>query len=177
VILAVDILLLAIALVIAVRAIITRDLLESIFLFAGYSFMLAVIWFELRSVDVSFTEAAVGAGVSTILLVAVIALTLRFEEETEKSALRDYFAIAACAVFFLLLAFGVPDLPKIGDPNAPHNLHVVPRYIEGSYEESGVINIVTAILANYRGYDTLGEVTVIFTAGISVLLLLRRVLK
>ena len=176
-ILAVDILLLAIAIVLAVRAIITKDILESIILFAGYSFMLAVIWFELRSVDVSFTEAAVGAGVSTILLVAAIALTRRMEEEVEKSALRDYLTVIACIVFFLLLAFGIPDLPKIGDPNAPHNLHVVPRYIKGSYVESGVVNIVTAILANYRGYDTLGEVTVIFTAGISVMLLLRRSLK
>ncbi|RLI83831.1 DUF4040 domain-containing protein [Archaeoglobales archaeon] len=176
-ILLVDIILLAIAIVLASRAIFTRDILEATVLFAGYSFLLAVIWFELRSVDVSFTEAAVGAGVSTILLVAAIALTLRHEEEEEKSVFRNYFAVIACITFFMVLAFGLPDLPKIGDPNAPQNLHVVPRYIKGSYEESGVINIVTAILANYRGYDTLGEVTVIFTAGISVLLLLRRVLK
>jgi multicomponent Na+:H+ antiporter subunit B len=174
-ILAVDILLLAVAILLAVKAIQTKDLIESIILFSGYSFILAVIWFELNSVDVSFTEAAVGAGVSTILLVAVVSLTLRHEEEETKSPIRSYLAILACIVFFAILAVGVPDMPKIGDPNAPHHQHVVPRYIEKSYEETGVENIVTAILANYRGYDTLGEVTVIFTAGISVILLIRRV--
>jgi|Deesub1362B_J571_1020462.scaffolds.fasta_scaffold01470_7 multicomponent Na+:H+ antiporter subunit B len=174
-ILAVDILLLGVAILLAVKAIHTKDLVESTVLFAGYSFVLAVIWFELNSVDVSFTEAAVGAGVSTILLVAVIALSLRYEEEEERSMVRNYLAAIACITFFIVLALGVQDLPIIGDPNAPHHQHVVPRYIENTYEETGVVNIVTAILANYRGYDTLGEVTVIFTAGISVILLLRRV--
>lgn len=70
--------------------------------------------------------------------------------------------------------YGAMDLPSFGDPNAPANKHVVPRYLEGSLEESGVPNVVTAVLANYRGYDTLGETTVIFTAGISVILLVRR---
>jgi multicomponent Na+:H+ antiporter subunit B len=73
-----------------------------------------------------------------------------------------------------LLIYGTTDMPDLGDPDAPANLHVVPRYIEESYHETGVVNIVTAILASYRGYDTLGETTVIFTAGISVALLLRR---
>ena len=73
-----------------------------------------------------------------------------------------------------LLIWSAQDMPDMGDPNAPTNLHVAPYYIEHSEEEVGVENIVSAILANYRGYDTLGETTVIFTAGVSVLLLLRR---
>lgn len=88
--------------------------------------------------------------------------------------MRRYLAILSCVLFWAILAYGVPDLPDLGDPDAPANKHVVPRYIEGSYKESGVPNIVTAILANYRGYDTLGETTVIFTAGITVMLLIRR---
>jgi multicomponent Na+:H+ antiporter subunit B len=73
-----------------------------------------------------------------------------------------------------LLIWSAQDMPDVGDPNAPTNLHVAPYYIEHSEEEVGVENMVSAILADYRGYDTLGETTVIFTAGVSVLLLLRR---
>ena len=73
-----------------------------------------------------------------------------------------------------LLIWSAQDMPDMGDPNAPTNLHVAPYYIEHSEEEVGVENMVSAILADYRGYDTLGETTVIFTAGVSVLLLLRR---
>ena len=55
---------------------------------------------------------------------------------------------------------------------APIHQHVAPRYIEESPKEVGVPNMVTSVLASYRGWDTLGEVTVIFTAGIAVMILL-----
>ncbi len=64
-------------------------------------------------------------------------------------------------------------LPLVGDPNSPASTHVTPRYIEKSHEEAGSPNFVTAVLANYRGYDTLGETTVIFTAGTATVLILR----
>ena len=72
----------------------------------------------------------------------------------------------------LTLAWGTLDIPRFGDPEAPAQLHVAPRYIEDSAQEIGVPNIVTSVLASYRGFYTLGEVTVIFTAGLGVLLLL-----
>ena len=73
-----------------------------------------------------------------------------------------------------VLAYGTLDMPSFGAADAPAHRHVAPRYIERSYEETGVVNMVTAVLASYRGYDTLGETVVIFTAGIAVLFLLRR---
>ena len=73
-----------------------------------------------------------------------------------------------------LLMYATIDMPAFGDPDAPPNLHVTPRYLERGEEETGVSNIVTAVLASYRGYDTLGETTVIFTAGMAVVLLLMR---
>jgi multicomponent Na+:H+ antiporter subunit B len=76
-----------------------------------------------------------------------------------------------------LLAFGALDMPAWGDPNTPANSHVSPRYIEESFHETEVPNMVTAVLADYRSYDTLGETTVVFTAGICCLLLLRRFRK
>lgn len=73
-----------------------------------------------------------------------------------------------------LLIYGVEDMPGWGDPNSPPSLHVSPRYIEKTMEETDTPDMVTSVLADYRGYDTLGETTVIFTAGVACLLLLRR---
>ena len=72
-----------------------------------------------------------------------------------------------------LLIYGIKDMPQWGDPNSPASLHVSPRYIEKTIEETATPDMVTSVLADYRGYDTLGETTVIFTAGIACLLLLR----
>ncbi|MFU8766869.1 MAG: hydrogenase subunit MbhD domain-containing protein [Candidatus Methanoperedens sp.] len=77
----VDLVMLLLVIILAIASITVKDLLESTVLFAGFSFMMAVIWVSMNSVDVAFTEAAVGAGVSTILLVAAIACTKRYEEE------------------------------------------------------------------------------------------------
>jgi multicomponent Na+:H+ antiporter subunit B len=85
--------------------------------------------------------------------------------------------IFALLVAFLtggLLIYGIEDMPKWGDPHSPASLHVSPRYIEKTIEETHTWDMVTSVLADYRGYDTLGETTVIFTAGIACLLLLRR---
>lgn len=73
-----------------------------------------------------------------------------------------------------LLIYGQTDMPDWGDPNSPPSMHVSPRYIEKAPEETGTPNMVTAVLADYRGFDTLGEATVIFTAGVACLLLLRQ---
>lgn len=74
----------------------------------------------------------------------------------------------------ILLIYGTEDFPRWGDPSQPASVHVSPRYIEKTVEETAVPNIVTAVLADYRGYDTMFETTVIFTAGIVVMMLLRR---
>jgi multicomponent Na+:H+ antiporter subunit B len=73
-----------------------------------------------------------------------------------------------------LLIWAGQDMPDFGDPDAPAHHHVADWYIENSEEDVAVENMVTSILADYRGYDTFGETTVIFTAGISVILILRR---
>lgn len=73
-----------------------------------------------------------------------------------------------------LLMYATIDMPNWGDPNSPPNSHVSPRYIEKVIPETATPNMVTAVLADYRGYDTLGETVVIFTAGIVCLMLLRR---
>lgn len=73
----------------------------------------------------------------------------------------------------VLLVLGSLGMPDTGSPDSPPSRHVSPRYIERGFEETDVPNMVTAVLADYRSFDTLGEVTVIFTATMAVLLILR----
>jgi len=76
-----------------------------------------------------------------------------------------------------ILIYSTVDMPPWADPSSPASVHVSPRYIEKTLEETATPNMVTSVLADYRGYDTLGETTVIFTAGMCCILLLRRVSK
>jgi len=68
--------------------------------------------------------------------------------------------------------YGTLDMPPYGDPDNPVHHHVAPHYLEESEHEIDIPNVVTSVLASYRGYDTMGETTVIFTAMVGVLLLM-----
>ena len=72
-----------------------------------------------------------------------------------------------------LLFYSTVWFPNWSDPNQPASIHVSPRYIEKTLAETKVPNAVTSVLADYRGYDTMFETSVIFTAGIAVMMLLR----
>lgn len=73
-----------------------------------------------------------------------------------------------------LLWFAGQSLPLRGDPESPAARHVSPRYIEQGLNETGTVNMVTTIIADYRSFDTLGEVLVIFTAGIACFFIMMR---
>lgn len=83
------------------------------------------------------------------------------------------FGIIAVALCGGLLVYGTVDFPNWGDAASPASTHVSPYYIEHTLEDTAVPNIVTAVLADYRGFDTMFETTVIFAAGIACLFLLR----
>lgn len=134
-----------------------------------FSLLSALLLVTLDAVDVAFTEAAVGAGISTVLMLGTLALTARFERPSSHSPV---IPLVVVLVTGAALVYGTLDMPNFGDPNAPAQVHVSPDYIGRSPHEVDVPNIVTAILASYRGYDTLGETAVVFTAGIGVLLLI-----
>jgi multicomponent Na+:H+ antiporter subunit B len=134
-----------------------------------FSLLSAALLVNLDAVDVAFTEAAVGAGISTVLMLATLALTTRREKDRTRP--RSLPLIVVFLTGFALI-YGTLDMPRFGDPNAPVHTHVAPKYLADTEKEIGMPNVVTAVLASYRGFDTLGEVTVIFTAGICVLLLL-----
>lgn len=146
----------------------TRNLFSVIVLSGVYSFLMATVLVALDAVDVAMTEAAVGAGVSTVLLLGALHLC---KSEEAKPAHKPWLPLAVSVSTGVLLVYGAFGLPDFGDPEAPIHKNVVPRYLEN---EVDVPNVVTAVLASFRGYDTLGETTVVFTAGVGVIALLRR---
>ncbi len=167
----INITLLAFLAITAVAMVRMSNLFAIIMLFGIFSFLSAGLFVVMDAADVAFTEAAVGAGISTVLMLATLALT---KDHKEKKPLghRPWLPLAVVIITGAALVYGTIDIPAFGDAKAPPQLHVAPYYIEKSMPETGVPNMVTAVLASYRGFDTLGETAVIFTAGVAVLLLI-----
>lgn len=160
--------LMAVTVVVLARS---RNLFAVIVLGGIYSFLMATVLVALDAVDVAMTEAAVGAGISTVLMLAALHLG---RSEEAKAAHRPWLPLTVAATTGAVLVYGSLGLPAFSDPNAPIHSHVAPRYLKDGERETEVPNVVTAVLASYRGYDTLGETTVVFTAGAGVIALLRR---
>ena len=154
-----------------VAVLLVKDLMSSIMIFSVYSLMIAIEWCRLNAVDVAITEAAVGAGISTVLFLVILGRT-KYVDEGKKRL--NIPALLVAVGFAALLLYGTIDLPHLREGNIAPNTHVVtPYYLEHTYEEAGQLNAVAAILAYYRGYDTLFETTVVATAGFCLILLLR----
>lgn len=165
-----DIALLAMLLVTAVSIAWFKDLFAATMLAGIYGLLSAGFFMTMGAVDVAFTEAAVGAGISPLLILLTLALCGRHQRADRN---RARLALALVIPLGALLIIATHDMPAFGAADAPAQLHVAPHYIQESMREIGIPNIVTSVLASYRGYDTLGEVVVIFTAGLGVLSLLR----
>ena len=175
-----------------------RSLWAAVMLTGIYSFLGATWMLILDAPDVAFTEAAVGAGIATVLMLSTLALTGTTMKERKSSSL---LPLAVVGLTGAALVYGTADMPYFGDPAAPVHQHLMREFMEdtvpsihlgesnnsatadhGMESEAddsnhhsgvGVDNVVTAILASYRGYDTLGETVVVFTASIGVVLILR----
>jgi len=166
--------LLGIILVAALATALLRDVLGSIISFAAYSLSLAMLWVVLQAPDVGLTEAAVGAGVSTILLLLTIAKTVRPSSDAVLESV-DWRAVLLVGAFVLALGTTIPALPAVGAADAPVvSSEVTQHYLEHAEKDTGVKNVVTAVLAAYRGFDTLGEAVVVFSAGVATLVVFNR---
>lgn len=148
-----------------------KELFAVVMLSGIYGLLSASLFVSLDAVDVAFTEAAVGAGISPLLMLATLTM-LGKKDPSAHHPRRAGLALLLVVVTGGLLVVGTLDMPAFGNPDAPAHHHVAPRYINESPLEVGVPNLVAAVLASYRGFDTLGEVGVIFTAGVVVLTLL-----
>jgi multicomponent Na+:H+ antiporter subunit B len=156
--------------VIAIAIIRLRDLFAAVMLMGIFSLLSASLFTVMDAVDVAFTEAAVGAGISTLLMLATLSLTS--SKESTRYQRPKPLALVAVMLTGAALVYATFDMPRYGDPAAPIHHHVADDYIEFTGEEIGVPNLVTAVLASFRGYDTWGETTVIFTACVGVMMLL-----
>ena len=72
-----------------------------------------------------------------------------------------------------LLLYATQDFPSWGDPASPASTHIATYHLTKAFEETSVPNVVTAVLADYRGFDTMFETGVIFCAGLGCFVLLR----
>ena len=190
-VLVLDIFLLLLVAATAVAVITVRSLFSASVLAGIYSLLMALVWTNMHALDVAFTEASVGAGISTILLLGAVVLTKRISKQEVKP---HYPALFICVATGALLIYGTADMPRFGDPNSPIQTYRVPKLLHqevgkhptAAPREQGhghgveddfnghVPNTVTSLLAAYRGFDTMFETAVIFVAGVSLLLLLRR---
>lgn len=243
----IDTVLLLLVTVTAIAIIEVRNLYTSAMLTSVYSLLMALVWVNMHSMDVAFTEAAVGGGISTILLIGTLVHTAR--EEKPLKVRVHWKAAIVTALTGAALIYGTFDMPRFGDPKAPIHHFRVPEmmaqtvgFVNGTkgkqappegfdarayrsfngavtsvpddpkdtaWRETSVLaqhgiivpevlgshpqhaeaghhlhppddfnghvpNSVTSLLAAYRGYDTMFETTVIFTAGVSLIMLLRR---
>ncbi len=167
----VTIVLLTFLVAIAIAIIVLRDLLGGVILLGLYSLVAAGLFVVMDAVDVAFTEAAVGSGISTILFLGALSFT---KHEQKPRGHDSIAAVVFVVITGALLIYGTLDMPHYGDINSPAQTHpeLAQHYIHKSIDETGMPNIVTSVLASYRGYDTLGETVVVFTAGIAVLSIL-----
>lgn len=158
--------LLTLLVITAVAIVRTENLFVAVMLSSIFSLLMAVNLFILDAADVALTEAAIGAGITGVIFLSALALTAK-REKTKTHP--QWFIIGIVSTTVLALFYASFDKPKLGDPNAPIHLHVAPWYLEKTPELVGIPNVVTAVLATFRGYDTLGEVFVVFAASIGVL--------
>lgn len=189
----IDLILLAMVTATAIAAVRVRSLLAATMLTSIYSFLMALVWTNMDSMDVAFTEASVGAGISTVLLLGAL-LHVGTEEKLPRRV--HWPAILVVAATGAMLLYGTCDMPRFGAADTPVQRNPVsvsyirqdcPRVEDrkghhkgevilgrGDYYHGHCPNFVTSVIVSYRGFDTMFETTVIFIAGMSMILFLRR---
>jgi len=167
--------LLAFVVLTALVTALARDVLAAVIVFGAYSLGMAALYTFYRAPDVALTEAAISAGVTTVLLLLTLAKTTRIDHEVVFESVNVPAAGAAGLLFVgLLLTMG--DIPAVGSPDAPvwSNPDVSQWYLAETYAQTGVENTVMGVLAAFRGFDTFGEAVVVFAGGIAALIVLHR---
>lgn len=161
--------LLTLLVITAIGIVRSENLFAAVMLSGIFSLLMAANFFILDAADVALTEAAVGAGISTVLLLGALALTPMQERRNRAGR---WVALGVVTLTALMVVYATFEKPRLGDPEAPVHKHVAPWYLEQTPALVGIPNVVTAVLGTFRGYDTLGEVIVVLTAGTGVLFLL-----
>jgi multisubunit Na+/H+ antiporter MnhB subunit len=158
----------------AMIAIATPNMLHSVISIGAVGFLLSIVFLFLSAPDLAITQIAV----EVITLVLLLQVATRDERDPVADQRMSLSNAAALAMVIILAIFSVrmfAEFPKFGDPvidrfaDAPSN-----TYLREGLEETGAANIVTAVLLDYRAYDTLGEATILFCAVMGAISVLRR---
>jgi len=159
----------------SIIAVETKDLLSSVISLGAVGFGLTIVFLILQAPDLAIVQVVVEI-LTLVFLIALIFKTTRVD--TVRGAPYDpifLFATTALIVFVVLFAvvaiYVFRELPPFGGPLR----EVAHYYVEQGLDKTGAANLVSAILLDFRGYDTLGEVTVLFTSVVGVLVVLRSV--
>ncbi|QKX02474.1 DUF4040 domain-containing protein [Wolbachia endosymbiont of Dirofilaria (Dirofilaria) immitis] len=156
-------------LMVTVFIVLSKHLVVSGVLMCAFSSLTALIYLIMNAPDVAMTEASVGAGLSTVFMFAALSLIKNHKINLSHSPTTLFFMLFLSAY----LSYFMAQLPDFGSYDAPIHLHVAPYYIENTEKITDIPNIVTAILASFRGYDTFGETIVVFTAALCIMLTLK----
>ncbi|HCE59691.1 MAG TPA: cation:proton antiporter [Wolbachia sp.] len=161
--------LLFLLLMVTICIVFSRNLVTSAILMCAFSSLIALIYLVMNAPDVAITEASVGAGLSTVFMFAALSLIKNHQTNSPHSPvmLTLMLFLAICLSYFMC------ELPSFGDPDAPIHQHIAPYYMETTEKAIDIPNVVTAILASFRGYDTFGETIVVFTAALCISLILK----
>ncbi|GAB3694118.1 DUF4040 domain-containing protein [Halorubrum pallidum] len=167
--------LLAFVVLTALATAFARDVLAAVIIFGAYSLGMAALYTFYRAPDVALTEAAISAGVTTVLLLLTLAKTTRIDHEAAFESV-NYPAAGAAGFLFAGLLLTMGSIPAIGSPDAPvwSDPDVSQWYLSETYAQVHVENTVMGVLAAFRGFDTFGEAIVVFAGGIAALIVLQR---
>lgn len=188
-------------LICAIAVSFSKNLLNSIIIYMSFGVVMSIFWMILESPDLAITEAAVGAGITSILFFVTLKKIQAINAEvkgkdddmiyeadfvlerphskvpsmTAKLFKRLYrmMGLVFCVIFISFMISSVAELPIVGEADKPVNNEVSERYIEEGMKETGSVNLVTGMILDYRAFDTLGESHVLFVATVAVLILLR----
>lgn len=156
--------------IISVKLIFSKNLLENIINISVFSLLIGLSYLLLDAPDVAMTEVALGACFSTCVYLSFLSL-LGSLGKTRLKQTRIISSLIICTAFIAILSYAGLDLPSYGAEDSSLQTHISQYYIDHTAADVGIPSFVAAILASYRGYDTLGETAVILIAGISVLLM------
>ncbi len=159
--------------IISIKLVIAKSLLEAVVTMSVFSLLIGLSYLLMDGPDVAMTETALGACLSTCVYLSLLK-NLPITATTNIKKTKIIPAAIICLAFIITLVYVGLELPHYGDINAPLHTHLSKYYIENTGNDIGIDSFVAALLASYRGFDTLGETSVILIAGISVLLLLSR---
>lgn len=155
-----------------IRISFSKNLLESVIIMSVFSLFIGISYLFMDAPDVAMTETALGACLSTCVLINIVKIVGPNAGLLQKP--RVISAVILCLILAIALVYASLDLPDFGSSDSPLQKHVSKYYIENTHNDIAIPSMVAAILASYRGYDTLGETSVILIAGIAVMLILSR---